>query len=140
MDVTEIKKLMQILNDTDVTEITLESEGTKVLLKKDMLKASLPKIVEETSISEDVEETVISQTGTLISMSVGKFYYKKNTNTPIIKLGDKIEKGQIIGYIESIGIKTDVISDKAGIVKEIYLENGGNAEFGQNLVLLEVNN
>lgn len=138
MDVTEIKKLMEILNNTDVTEITLESEGTKVLLKKDMFAAPKSKNANKTEIEDEAETEEKVKTGTLISMNVGKFYIKDKNGKPFVNVGDMIKEGQMIGYIESIGIKTDVKSDKDGVIKEIFLENGQNAQFGQELVLLEI--
>jgi len=137
MDVTEIKKLMEILNTTDVTEITLEAEGTKVLLKKDQMAAAksvkAPEL--EAKAPAAVEE---KKEAALISMNVGKFYRKSKTGVDFVKIGDTIKEGQMVGYIESIGIRTDVKSDKNGIIKDILVENGGNAEFGQKLMILDI--
>jgi len=139
MDVTEIKKLMEILNKTDVTEITLEAEGTKVLLKKDQ-NAALKSVAVPSNISEiqDAPEEDIINEGQLISMNVGNFHLKDKSGKNFVNIGDKVTEGQVVGYIESIGIRTDVKSDKDGIVKEILVEDNGKAEFGQVLMVLEL--
>ncbi len=139
MDVTEIKKLMEVLNQTDVTEITLESDGAKILLKKDMnrvLKNKSEEKTEKVQVEETEKEEIKIQK--LISLNVGKFYYMTKDGKKLAAPGMEIKEGQVVGYIESVGIKTDVKSDKSAVIKEILVENGGNVEFGQPIVAIEL--
>jgi len=132
MDVTEIKKLMGILEDTDLTEISLESEGTKVLLKKDKsVKRVAPVAVVPTSpaVSEE-KKTNVSD---LISLNIGRFYFNSK-----LSVGSQVEEGAVVGHIESIGVKTDVKSDKTGKIVEIYVQDGGIVQFGQPIMAIEI--
>ena len=130
MDVTEIKKLMGILEDTDLTEISLESEGTKVLLKKDKtVKRAAAAFVPAPAVSEEKKANVAD----LISLNIGRFYLNSK-----LSVGSQLEEGGVVGHIESIGVKTDVKSDKSGKITEIYVQNGGIVQFGQPIMAIEI--
>lgn len=133
MDVTEIKKIMGILESTDLSEISLESEGTKVLLKKDFsartAAAPAPAVIE--AAAEAAEDN--SNSGELISLNIGKFYLNSKLGA-----GAEVKEGEVIGYIESIGLKTDVKSDKTGVIKSVLVENGGIVQFGQPIMIIEM--
>ena len=134
MDVTEIKKIMGILESTDLSEISLESEGTKVLLKKDFsartAAAPAPAVI-EAAAEEAAEDN--SNSGELISLNIGKFYLNSKLGA-----GAEVKEGEVIGYIESIGLKTDVKSDKTGVIKSVLVENGGIVQFGQPIMIIEM--
>ncbi len=132
MDVTEIKKIMGILESTDLSEISLESEGTKVLLKKDF-SARVATVPVETALFEAVETAENSNSGELISLNIGKFYL-----SPKLGINAEVAEGEVIGYIESIGLKTDVKSDKNGVIKNVLVENGGIVQFGQPIMIIEM--
>lgn len=131
MDVTEIKKLMGILEDTDLTEISLESEGTKVLLKKDktVKRAAAVPVAAAPAVSEEKSANVAD----LISLNIGRFYLSSK-----LSVGSQLEEGGVVGHIESIGVKTDVKSDKSGKITEIYVQNGGIVQFGQPIMAIEI--
>lgn len=137
MDVTEIKKLMEVLNSTDVKEITLESDGTKVQLKKDKNIARKTQQVFVEPTVEAVEPKEEKNIKPLISLNVGKFYLKEKNGKEIVKVGDTIKEQQVVGYIEAIGIRTDIKSDKSGVVREILISNDSRVEFGQEIMLIE---
>ena len=52
--------------------------------------------------------------------------------------GAEVKEGEVIGYIESIGLKTDVKSDKTGVIKSVLVENGGIVQFGQPIMIIEM--
>lgn len=142
MDVTEIKKLMSVLDETDVTEISLESDGTKVLLKKDMFakKKKELEVAQEAQEAIEMEEEIeeISKISELFSLNVGRFYLRDKIGDITVKVGNEVEEGQVVGYIEAIGVKTEVKSDVSGIVKEIKVNDGDTTEFGKVLMTVEI--
>lgn len=134
MDVTEIKKLMEVLNSTDVTEISLEADDAKVLLKK---AQNIRKVAVQVPVAQTTPIVEVSKDKGLISLNVGRFYFKDDNGKAIIQEGDEIKDGQIVGFIESVGVKTEVRSDINGIIKEIKLENGERTEFGKVLMMVK---
>ena len=61
----------------------------------------------------------------------------KELTEPQIKVGDKIEKGDVIGFIEAMKVMNEVTSDIAGEVANIAVEHGTNVEYDQVLVTLK---
>jgi len=131
-DLNSVEELMKILTDTNLTNISFESEGFKVDIKR-----SNNLVVEEVGEVEAEEVIAAPAYEEVKSDNVGKFYYVDKEGTPIIKVGDKVKKGQEIGYIATIGVKSSVKSTFTGEVKEILLENGSIADFGKTLVKIE---
>jgi len=132
MDVTEIKKLMKILDTTDVTEINLESDGTEISLKKDQNIANRMKqvsVVENVETASELEKEIKQ----LLSLNVGKVHL-----LPEMKIGKEIKENDVVAYIESVGTKTEVKSDVAGKISEVFVENGDIADFGKVLMEIEV--
>ncbi len=130
-DLTSVEELMKILTDTNLTNISFESEGFKVDIKRSNM------IVEEAAVEEEAVEEVIPAYEEIKSDNIGKFYYVDKEGTPIIKVGDKIKKGQEIGYIATVGVRSSVKSTAAGTIMEIVAENGSIADFGRVLVKIE---
>lgn len=133
MDVTEIKKIMGILESTDLSEISLESEGTKVLLKKDFSARRAAAPAESALFEAATEAEENTNSGELISLNIGKFYL-----SPKLSAGSEVKEGEVIGYIESIGLKTDVKSDKDGVIKSVLVQDGGIVQFGQPIMTIEM--
>ncbi|WP_321328952.1 biotin/lipoyl-containing protein [uncultured Ilyobacter sp.] len=135
-DINNVEDLMQILNDTNLTEINFESEDLKIALKRPKLVPVAPQQVEVLESSDEVKET--KEYKEIKSYNIGKFSYHNKSGKAMIKVGDKIKEGQEIGYISTIGVNNPVTTPYAGTVKEILLEDGSLADYGKNLVLVEL--
>ncbi len=67
----------------------------------------------------------------------GKFYLTKNPGDKGIKVGDMIDQGDIVGYIESMKVYNAVSADKAGKISEIVPANGDSVEEDDVLVKVQ---
>ncbi len=69
---------------------------------------------------------------------IGTFYLQdeKELTKPVIKVGDKISQGDIIGYVEAMKVMNEVTSDTSGEITEILVEHGENIEHNQIIVKL----
>ncbi|MDN6160038.1 MAG: acetyl-CoA carboxylase biotin carboxyl carrier protein subunit, partial [Staphylococcus equorum] len=56
---------------------------------------------------------------------------------PIIRVGDEINKGDTIGFIEAMKVMNEVKSDVDGVVKEIVVEHGANVEYNQTIIKIK---
>ena len=54
----------------------------------------------------------------------------------MVKVGDKVSKGQVLGIVEAMKLMNEVTADCDGTVKEVAAENGAMVEYGQPLVIL----
>ena len=71
------------------------------------------------------------------SPMVGTFYRSPAPNAePFVKIGDPVKKGQTLGIIEAMKLMNEIESEYDGVVKEILIENGQMAEYGQPLFVI----
>ncbi len=73
------------------------------------------------------------------SPMVGTFFLQdsKELTEPIVKVGDKVNKGDIIGYVEEMKVLNEVTTDVAGEITEIVADHGTNVEYDQVLVRIK---
>ena len=68
---------------------------------------------------------------------VGTFYRSPNPESPpFVKVGDTVKKGQTVCIIEAMKLLNEIECDKAGVIKEILVENGQAVEYGQPLFVI----
>ncbi|MEJ7540605.1 acetyl-CoA carboxylase biotin carboxyl carrier protein [Staphylococcus intermedius] len=85
-----------------------------------------------TELSEDASKVIRSQ-------MIGTFYLQdeKELTKPAVKVGDKVNKGDIIGYIEAMKVMNEVTADVSGEVTEVHVGHGENIEFNQVILTLK---
>lgn len=133
-DMGTINEIIKVIGQSELTEICIEEKGFKLFIKKPKLVLA-PKTNE---IEEEVEELEVKAEEVKLEEikleTVGRFYSVDKEGNPMLDLGMKIKEGQKLGYVEAIGIKTDIISKINGTVKEILTHNGEIAEYGKVIV------
>ena len=68
---------------------------------------------------------------------VGTFYAASAPDAEaFVSVGDTVKKGQILGIIEAMKLMNEIESEYDGVVKEIQIENGQMAEYGQPLFVI----
>ena len=71
------------------------------------------------------------------SPMVGSFYRAPSPGAdPFVQVGDTVKEGQTLCIIEAMKLLNEIESDKAGVVKEILVENGQAVEYGQPLFVI----
>ncbi|MCS4485586.1 acetyl-CoA carboxylase biotin carboxyl carrier protein [Staphylococcus americanisciuri] len=73
------------------------------------------------------------------SQMIGTFYLQdeKELTKPVIKVGDVIQKGDIIGYVEAMKVMNEVTADESGEITEILVDHGENIAHNQCIVKLK---
>ena len=145
MNLKEIKEILGLMNEHELTEIEVEKEGLKLRLKKQPrgeiqvvkeVPAEGPKVIakHEAPDKEAVPDNVIE----IKSPMVGTFYRASSPEaSPFTDAGEELEVGQVICIIEAMKLMNEIKSEIAGKVKRILVENGEPVEFGQVLFLVE---
>ena len=54
-----------------------------------------------------------------------------------MQVGDRVERGQVIGIVEAMKVMNEVTSDYRGVVTEILVANGEAVQYDQRLMLLD---
>ncbi|WP_460315489.1 acetyl-CoA carboxylase biotin carboxyl carrier protein, partial [Staphylococcus aureus] len=73
------------------------------------------------------------------SQMVGTFIIQesKELTEPIVNVGDKVNKGGIIGYVEAMKVVNEVTTDVAGVITEIVDAHGANVEYDKVLIRIK---
>jgi acetyl-CoA carboxylase biotin carboxyl carrier protein len=149
IDLSEIRELIAILNQTDVTELTIEAESFKLSIRKEGGKA----VVVPSSSSAPVVLTPATPQDPSISVPppprekpttnvdapmVGTFYRAPAPDAAnFVEVGDTIRIGQTVCIIEAMKLMNAIESEVSGRVVEILVQNGEPIEFGQALMRVE---
>jgi acetyl-CoA carboxylase biotin carboxyl carrier protein len=150
IDYEEITKLVNFLEEKQLTHFELEVEGFKVKISR-ALPASPSPVKFSAPASPSLEEManpavssgpVIHDKGNqlhyITSPMVGTFYRAPDpTSPPFVEIGEEVKKSQTLCIIEAMKLMNEIESDVEGIVSEIFVENGKPVEYGQRLFAIQ---
>jgi acetyl-CoA carboxylase biotin carboxyl carrier protein len=150
MDLNLIKKLVRIVDTSEITDLEVEENGLRVkIAKKIRLNHSqLPAVtsvpaIQPQSIPQLVSETR-SETETSTNLHeirspiVGTFYRAPTPDAdPYIQIGDVVSPGSVLCIVEAMKLMNEIESDVAGKVVKILTENGKPVEYNQPLFLIQ---
>ena len=152
MDLNLIKKLIKILEASEVTDLEIEENGTKIKLAKKvrvMQTVSFPQSHmaapgnQQTSVSVSKTEdkrAVDENTGLheIRSPIVGTFYRAPAPDADAyIQVGDSIAPGSVLCIVEAMKLMNEIESDVSGKVIKILVDNGKPVEYNQPLFLIQ---
>jgi acetyl-CoA carboxylase biotin carboxyl carrier protein len=142
MEIEDLKELIDLLRETDITELQLEKDGTKVRIKRERMLSPMEIQVQRfSSLQEKVApETAEEETRliTITSPIVGTFYRAPSPEaTPFVELGSRVKKGQVLCIVEAMKLMNEIESEIDGTVIKILVENSQPVEYGEPLFLIE---
>ncbi|PID57933.1 MAG: acetyl-CoA carboxylase, biotin carboxyl carrier protein [Ignavibacteriae bacterium] len=148
MDLNEIKKLVKIVENSEVTELFIREGELKIKISKNSKQQNiipqyiqaeqpvvqnLPEVVEETK-SEPELKSNDEDFHVVNSPIVGTFYRAPAPDAdPYIQVGDIVSSGSVLCIIEAMKLMNEIESDVDGKIVEILVENGKPVEFNQPL-------
>ena len=145
MDLDKISKLVEMMEASSLTELSLEQGEVKVCLKRQgqtvIAEAPSPVMpaqnIQQSQQTADapIETTAPAATGHSVkSPMVGTFYRAPSPNSqPFIEIGQSVKPGDTICIIEAMKMMNQIEADKAGTVEAILVEDGQPVEFDQPL-------
>ena len=150
MDLRKLKTLIDLVSDSNVSELEItEAEGKVRIVKADPQRQTLPGIAAPAPPATEVApsgavaapaiaEPEVEKGHTVTSPMVGTFYRSASPGAkPFVEIGDVVKEGEPICIIEAMKIMNEIEADKSGTVLRILCENGQAVEFGQPLFILE---
>ena len=152
MDIRKVKKLIELLEASDIDEIEIKEGEEAVRIsrgKKGSTQAVSPVYHapamtsamvapadnEETRpISEPTTEPRNSDNYVVKSPMVGTFYRSPAPKSQaFVEIGDSIKAGDVLCIVEAMKMMNQIETEKAGTIAEIFVENGEAVEFDQPL-------
>ncbi|MBU1006383.1 MAG: acetyl-CoA carboxylase biotin carboxyl carrier protein [Candidatus Omnitrophica bacterium] len=147
MNLKEIKELINLMNENDLSELEIEREGTKIRLRKSSSgrfeavteESNAPRLVR--TIQAGAAEPPKKDTSNLIAVKspmVGTFYRAPSPEAkPYAEIGKMIEVGQVVCIIEAMKLMNEIKSEVKGKIVEVLAENANPVEYGQALFMVE---
>jgi len=152
MDIRKIRKLVELIEASGVTEIEIHegeesvrisrySNSAQVVAQQTMLPSPMPAAAAPALpvTPPPQEPTDIEPEGHIIkSPMVGTFYKASSpTSKSFVEEGQMVNEGDTLCIIEAMKILNQITADKAGIVTKILVENGAPVEYGEPLFAIE---
>lgn len=152
MDIRKVKKIIELIQESDIAELEIASEEESIRILRNTGVVN-PTVVDTSSTSvmpvpvapppipevfvEDDEGEQLS--GHVVrSPMVGTYYASSSPDqAPYIKVGDKVESGDTLCIIEAMKIMNQITAEKPGRVSKILVENSQPVEHDQPLFVIE---
>jgi acetyl-CoA carboxylase biotin carboxyl carrier protein len=152
MDIRKVKKLIELLEESGISELEIsEGEesvrisrhprmamGAPMAMGTPMLPAAPAAPAPATPATAAGEHKPRNDDYTVTSPMVGTYYSAASPGSKsFVEIGTEIKIGQILCIIEAMKMMNQIESDKAGRVTAILAKNGEPVEFGQPLFIIE---
>jgi len=150
MDLRKLKTLIELVESSGIAELEIEEGEERVRITRAVapnpaatvvLPATLPAAAPggaPASASPAAPVSPAEAEGHQVkSPMVGTFSRAASPGAkPFVEVGDSVQVGDTLCIIEAMKLMNEIESDKAGVVKQVLVENGQPVEFGQPLVVI----
>lgn len=154
---SEIKELIELVDQTSVQELEIENEGTRLSIKKPsapevVLQAppqaympapqTIPQTLQANAAASQPQAPEVPAAGAsslhqIVSPMVGTFYRSPSPEAaPFVSVGDKVDEKTTVCIIEAMKLMNELDADVKGEIVEVLAQNGQLVEFGQPLFLV----
>ena len=157
MKIEEIKTIVKLMSDHDLTEFKIEAEAYNLCIRRGSgAAAPAPVMVAAAPARVQMAAPVAAaapapaapaaapapaapvSVETIDAPLVGTFYRAASPEAQaFVKVGDHIAPDTVIGIIEAMKVMNEIKAEKSGVIKEVLVENGQPVEFGQPLFVIE---
>jgi acetyl-CoA carboxylase biotin carboxyl carrier protein len=158
LDLSDLKEILRILEEQDITEFELEQDGVKLRVCRSSTHpnsaqhaaaplhavaaavpapaaAPLQAAPAAPAPAAEAPAPAAGADGTLVkSPIVGTFYSSPDPNSPpFVSVGDTVKVGQVLCIIEAMKLMNEIEAEMAGEVTKIHPENGQPVQYGDPL-------
>ena len=152
MDLRKLKTLIDLVSESNISELEIAEADGKVRIVKTPSGAPAPAVASPAPVAHvlaapasapiataPVEPEPQEPAGNVVkSPMVGTFYRSASPGAPaFVEIGSVVKIGEPICIIEAMKIMNEIEADAAGTIREILCENGQAVEFGQPLFVIE---
>jgi len=155
MDLDDIKQILDLVREHDLSEFELERDGLKLRVRKagETVVAAAPAPVAPVPVAPPPQpaggapavepdpalEPAGVELAVIKSPIVGTFYRSSEPGaSPFVEVGDTVRKGQVLCIIEAMKLMNEIESDCDGEIAAVYVDNGKPVQFGDRLFAVKV--
>jgi acetyl-CoA carboxylase biotin carboxyl carrier protein len=156
MDFKQIQELIQLVNNSNLGEVTIEQKDFKITIKHKeeqitqvVAAPNAPQLPQQTYAAPPAQapaaptaaaatEAAASNLITIKSPMIGTFYRRASPDKPnFIEVGDDISAGKVVCIIEAMKLFNEIESEVSGKVVKILVQDASPVEYDQPLFLVE---
>ncbi|MCA8911354.1 MAG: acetyl-CoA carboxylase biotin carboxyl carrier protein [Planctomycetes bacterium] len=151
MDMDELHKLIELMNDNELLELELVEDSKKIRLKKKydggpkviaapMAAAPMAQAPLAAAAPQEAPAGAPAGTVEIKSPMVGTFYRSANPESaPYVDEGDEVNADTVVCIVEAMKVFNEIKAEMEGTVVSILIENGQTVEYGQPMFLVKPN-
>lgn len=147
MDLRKLKKLIDLVQESGISELEVTEGEEKVRIAKTLTAAPIAMApataVQMAPVAPMASEAPVAAEDALppghvvTSPMVGTFYRASSPDSnPFVEVGTSVSDGQTLCIIEAMKLMNEIDSEVSGTVKAILVENGQPVEYGQPLMVI----
>lgn len=152
MDIRKIKKLIELLEESDVEELEIHEGDDSVRISRRREQLAAPQYMAQypspapqyasspqpSAPASDEPATPAEPSGHAVkSPMVGTFYRSPSpTAKSFVEVGQSVKAGDVVCIVEAMKMMNQIEADKSGTIAEILVENGQPVEFDQPLIII----
>ncbi len=148
MDLQEIRRIVELMNEHDLTLFDLSKKDFHLKLKKgpdmDDLRGTLANLAASAPAAAPAaapavtapasQQTPVAEGAEITSPMVGTFYSKPAPDAPsFVDVGTAVSEGQTLCIIEAMKVMNEIKAEKSGTICEVVAEDGRPVQFGDVL-------
>lgn len=152
MDIRKIKKLIELLQDSDLAELEIREGEESVRISRHGPPGPAPAFVTHAApppnpgpapaatgaATAPPEEEPLPPGHVIRSPMVGTFYRAPSPGAnPFVQVGQEVQAGDVLCIIEAMKMLNQIESDATGTVAAILVENGQPVEYGEPLFIIQ---
>jgi acetyl-CoA carboxylase biotin carboxyl carrier protein len=150
MDLRKLKKLIDLVEESGISELELTEDGEKVRISRNFTSnAPAPQYAnyapQQYAVAPPAAPAAVAEPAAapveeghaVKSPMVGTFYRSPSPDAKaFVEVGDTVAVGDTLCIIEAMKLLNEIESDKAGVVKKILVDNGQAIEYGEPLFII----
>ena len=155
MDYNLIKKLVKVVEQSEITEFSVQEGDLKIKISKNGKQQIINTVVsQQAPEAVAMPQQAIAQPQTAVQQNdvvadnpkhhkvcspiVGTFYRAPSPDSdPYVKVGDSVSEGAVLCIVEAMKLMNEIESDVNGKIVEILVENATAVEYNQPLFIVE---
>ena len=143
MDIRKVKKLIELLESSDIAEIEIKEGEESVRISRGSISVPAPMAYQAPAAPatapalSTVAAAPPAEGNAIKSPMVGTFYRSPSPSSPAyVEVGKHVKAGDVVCIVEAMKMMNQIEADQAGVIEAFLVEDGEPVEFDQPLIAI----